>query len=101
MKTLQRILIATAFVARAASAQAPSDQQAPPHGEHGQHEPHRPPGLDIDRLTVLLDLDPSQKAQVQDALDSQRAAMRAERKANDTAGTRPTFAEMQARRAES
>jgi Spy/CpxP family protein refolding chaperone len=101
MKPLHTILIATAFVARAASAQVPSDQPAPPTGQHAPRGPHGPPGLDIDRLTVLLDLDPYQKSQVQAALDAQRAAMRAERKANETSGTRPTFAEMQARRTES
>jgi Spy/CpxP family protein refolding chaperone len=101
MKTLNAILIATVFAAPAASAQAPSDQPAPPHGQHGQRGPHAPPGLDIDRLTVLLDLDPYQKSQVQDALDAEREAMRAGRKANETSGTRPTLAEMQARRTES
>jgi Spy/CpxP family protein refolding chaperone len=85
--------------AAAAAAQAPSDQ-APPTAQHAPHGRHGPPGLDIDRLTVLLDLDPYQKQQVAEVLDVQRNAMRAERQANEASGTRPNFADMQARRVE-
>jgi hypothetical protein len=49
---------------------------------------------------VLLDLDPYQKGQVQQALTDQRNAMRAERQNEKAAGTRPSFQEMQARRAQ-
>ena len=89
-------LAATGF---ATQAQAPSDQPAPspPHGMHG---PRGPGGFDIDRLAVLLDLDPYQKGQVQQALTDQRNAMRAERQTDKAAGTRPSFQEMQARRAQ-
>src|SRR5262249_53334437 len=95
------IAIAICFAAKAASAQAPSDQPAPPPGQHGPHGPHGPPGLDIDRLTVLLDLDPYQKNQVAQALQDQRTAMRAERQANEASGTRPNFADVQAQRVQS
>jgi Spy/CpxP family protein refolding chaperone len=100
MKAIRTMLFAICFAAKAASAQAPADQPTPPPGQHGPHGPHAPPGLDVDRLTVLLDLDPYQKAQVEQVLDTQREAMRAERKANENAATKPTFADMQARRAE-
>jgi len=97
MKTFSAIAIAICCAAQAASAQAPSDQPAPPPGQHG---PHGPPGLDIDRLTVLLDLDPYQKGQVAQALQDQRNAMRAERQANEASGTRPNFADVRAHRAQ-
>jgi hypothetical protein len=100
MRTISAIAIAVCFAAKAASAQAPSDQPAPPPGQHGPHGPHGPPGLDIDRLAVLLDLDPYQKGQVAQALQDQRSAMRAERQANEASGTKPTFADMQAHRAQ-
>lgn len=80
-------------------AQTTTDQPAAPPG-NGWHGPHRPPGFDIDRLAVLLDLDPYQKDQVQQALTDQRNAMRAERQNDKAAGTRPSFQEMQARRAQ-
>jgi len=83
----------------AAHAQTTSDQPPPPPGPHGRG-PHGPPGLDIERLTVLLDLDPYQAGQVQQALTDQRNAMRAERQNEKAAGTRPSFQEMQARRAQ-
>ena len=100
MKTIRTIVIAICFAAKAASAQAPADQPTPPTGQHAPHGPHGPPGLDIDRLTVLLDLDPYQKGLVQQALSEQREAMRAERKANETSGTRPSFEDVQAHRAQ-
>jgi Spy/CpxP family protein refolding chaperone len=80
-------------------AQTTTDQPSAPPG-NGRHGPHRPPGFDIDRLAVLLDLDPYQKDQVQQALTDQRNAMRAERQNDKAAGTRPSFQEMQARRAQ-
>ena len=100
MKTLPATLLAMCFAA-AAAAQAPSDQSAPPTGQHGPRGPHGgPPGLDIDRLTVLLDLDPYQKQQVAQVLNDQRNTMRAERQANEASGTRPNFADVQAHRVE-
>src|SRR5215471_17642685 len=98
MRTISAIAIAICFAAKAASAQAPSDQPAPPPAQHGPHGPHGPPGLDIDRLTVLLDLDPYQQNQVAQALQDQRNAMRAQRQANEASGTRPNFADVQAQR---
>jgi len=100
MKSIPAVVVALCFAAKAASAQAPSDPPAPPPGQHGPHGPHGPPGLDIDRLTVLLDLDPYQKGQVAQALQDQRNAMRAERQANEASGTRPSFADVQAQRAQ-
>ena len=84
----------------AAQAQTTTDQPTPPPAPNGWHGSHGPPGLDIDRLTVLLDLDPYQKGQVQQALTDQRNAMRAERQNEKAAGDRPSFQEMQARRAQ-
>jgi len=100
MKAMSTTLIALCVAARIASAQAqaPVDPPTPPPAQHGPHGPHGPPGLDIDRLTVLLDLDPYQKGVVQQALTEQRDAMRTARKANETSGTRPSFAEAQAQR---
>jgi hypothetical protein len=100
MKAISTILFAICVAAKAASAQGPSDQPAPPTGQHAPHGPHGPPGLDIDRLTVLLDLDPYQQQQVAQVLSDQRNAMRAERQANEASGTRPNFADLQAHRVE-
>jgi hypothetical protein len=105
MKAIRTTIFALCLAAKgyATQAQAPTDQPAPPpapNGWHGPHGPHGPPGLDIDRLAVLLDLDPYQKGQVQQALTDQRNAMRAERQADKAAGTRPSFQDMQARRAQ-
>jgi hypothetical protein len=57
-----------------------------------------PPGLDIDKLEILLDLDAYQKSEVQKVLDSQRDAMRAKREQLRSSGTRPSFDEMQKER---
>ena len=84
----------------ATQAQGTADQPTPPQAPHGWHGPHGGPGLDIDRLTVLLDLDPYQAGQVQQALTDERNAMRAQRNSDKAAGTRPSFQEMQARRAQ-
>ena len=98
MKPIRTTIFALCLAAKgyATQAQAPADQSAPPPAPNG---PHGPPGLDIERLTVLLDLDPYQAGQVQQALTDQRNAMRAERQNDKAAGTRPSFQEMQARRA--
>jgi hypothetical protein len=102
MKPIRTTLFALCFAAAtyASQAQTTSDQPTPPppHDWHGG--PHGPPGLDIDRLTVLLDLDPYQAGQVQQAITDQRNAMRAERQNEKAAGTRPSPQEIQARRAQ-
>jgi Spy/CpxP family protein refolding chaperone len=102
MKPIRTTIFALCLAAKgyATQAQAPADQPAPPPAPNGPHGPHGPPGLDIERLTVLLDLDPYQAGQVQQALTDQRDAMRAERQNEKAAGTRPSFQEMEARRAQ-
>jgi hypothetical protein len=105
MKAIRTTIFTLCLAAKgyATQAQAPADQPAPPpapNGWHGPHGPLGPAGLDIDRLAVLLDLDPYQKGQVQQALTDQRNAMRAERQTDKAAGTRPSFQDMQARRAQ-
>jgi hypothetical protein len=57
-----------------------------------------PPGFDIDKLEVLLDLDAYQKQEVQKVLDTQREAMRAKREQMRSSNTRPSFEEMQKER---
>ena len=98
MKPIRTTIFALCLAAKgyATQAQAPTDQPAPPPAPNGWHGHHGPPGLDIDRLTVLLDLDPYQEGQVQQALTDQRNAMRAERQSDKAAGARPSFQEMQA-----
>ena len=100
MKPIRTTIFALCLAATslASQAQTTSDQPTPP--PQGRHGPPGPPGLDIERLTVLLDLDPYQAQQVQQALTDQRNAMRAERQSDKAAGTRPSFQEMQARRAQ-
>ena len=102
MKPIRTTIFALCLAAKgyATQAQASNDQPAQPPAPNGWHGHHGPPGLDIDRLTVLLDLDPYQAGQVQQALTDERAAMRAERNNDKAAGTRPSFQEMQARRAQ-
>ena len=61
----------------------------------------QPPGgpprmLDIDRLTILLDLDAYQQSEVERILQAQREAMRSEFQARD--GERPSREEMMAAR---
>jgi len=103
MKPIRTTIFALglAAISYASQAQTTSDQPTPPPPPNGWHGPPQgPPGFDIDRLTVLLDLDPYQAGQVQQALTDQRNAMRAERQNDKAAGTRPSFQEMQARRAQ-
>jgi len=70
---------------------------SPPPGAPG-HGPGARPGMSIDKLEVLLDLDAYQKQEVQKILDEQHAAMRAKREQLRNSQTRPSFAEMQAQR---
>jgi Spy/CpxP family protein refolding chaperone len=58
--------------------------------------PHR--GPDIERLTILLDLDAGQKVAVQKVLDEQRAQMQALRQQAKTSQERPTREQMHASR---
>jgi hypothetical protein len=55
-------------------------------------------GADIERLAVLLDLDPYQKQEVERVLEEQREAARAERDAREATDERPSFEELQSRR---
>jgi Spy/CpxP family protein refolding chaperone len=56
------------------------------------------PGLNIDKLEVLLDLDAYQKQEVQKIFEEQREAMRAKRAQLRESKTRPSFEQMQAER---
>jgi hypothetical protein len=101
MNHLKYLVAALGMAAVVASAQPPGPPGGPPHGP-----PHGGPGFgfggppDIDRLAILLDLDPYQKGEVQRVLTAQRDAMKAERQQHAAAGDhqRPSFEEMQARR---
>jgi hypothetical protein len=86
MRRLNYLVAVFGLVAAAASAQPPG----PPPG-------HRGP-LDIESLTVLLDLDAYQKGEVERILKEQREAMRGQRANHAESDERPSFEEMQARR---
>ena len=74
--------------AAAAFAQAPPDH--PPGPPNAAHQ--------LDRLTTLLDLTDTQRAQVKTILDAEHAKMRAQFQAAQASGTKPTFEEMRAAR---
>jgi Spy/CpxP family protein refolding chaperone len=77
--------------ASAAFAQTPSEQHSgPPNPAH-----------QLDRLTTLLDLTDTQKAQVKTILDAEHAKMRAQFQAAKASGTKPSFDEMRAARQQS
>ena len=59
-------------------------------------QPHRPPFMDIDKLAVLLDLNDSQKSEVDRVLTEQRDAVKAKRDEVQSSGDRPSYEEMQA-----
>lgn len=63
----------------------------PPQGMGG-------PGMNIDKLEILLDLDAYQKQEVQKILEAQHTAMRAKREEMRAAQTRPSREEMMAQR---
>ena len=87
MKSFRRSwLAALAVIATTVAAQPPG----PPGG---------PPMMDIDRLAVLLELDAYQKQELGRILDEEREARRAQRNAFEESGKRPSFDEMEARRA--
>ena len=52
--------------------------------------PHGGPGHDMDRMAILLDLNDSQKAEVQKILGEQHEKVRAVHEEKRAAGTRPT-----------
>jgi periplasmic protein CpxP/Spy len=54
------------------------------------HPEHGPQGPDMDRIAVLLDLNDSQKAQVQKIFDEQHEKMKAAHDQASSAGTKPT-----------
>ena len=69
-----------------AFAQTPSEPPSgPPNAAH-----------QLDRLTTLLDLTDTQKAQVKTILDAEHAKMRAQFQAAKASGTKPSFDEMRA-----
>ncbi len=59
-------------------------------------QPHRPPFMDIDKLAVLLDLNDSQKGEVDRVLTEQRDAFKAKHDEVRASGERPSFEEMHA-----
>ena len=59
----------------------------------GPHEGH--PGPDLDRMAVLLDLNDSQKAEVQKIFDEQHQKLDAKHEELKAAGTKPTREERQ------
>ena len=59
--------------------------------------PMRPPGLGIDRLTVLLDFNDTQKAAVQQVLEEEHKTAQADREQAMASGVRPTHEEMKAK----
>ena len=59
------------------------------NAEHGRHR-----GPDMERMAILLDLNESQKTEVEKILNEQREKFRAEREQYRAQGTRPTREEM-------
>ncbi len=85
MRAIKSVLLILPFVAAAAAAQPPG----PPPGAR----------MDIDRLAILLDLDPYQKGEVERVLKEQRDAMLAAREARAAEGAeRPSFEDVRASR---
>jgi hypothetical protein len=82
-----KILVATLGLAATAALAQPA-----PGGFGG------PRVADIERLAVLLDLDPYQKQEVERVLKEQREAARAERDAREADDERPSLEEMRSRR---
>jgi Spy/CpxP family protein refolding chaperone len=77
--------------ASVAFAQTPSEQRSgPPNAAH-----------QLDRLTTLLDLTDTQKAQVKTILDAEHAKRIAQYQAAKASGTKPSFDEMRAARQQS
>ncbi|MEO8468017.1 MAG: hypothetical protein ABI640_22085 [Gammaproteobacteria bacterium] len=96
MNQLKVIVAVLGMAAAAAYAQPPAPAGGPPGGGPGFGGPPN-----IERLTILLDLDPYQAGEVQRVFTAQRDAMKAERQQRRAAGgdhQRPSFEEMQAKR---
>ena len=71
-----------------ALAQTPPDRPpGPPNAEH-----------QLERLTTLLELTDTQKAQVKTILDAEHAKMKAQFQTAQASGTKPTFEAMRAAR---
>jgi hypothetical protein len=81
-----------AVLGLAAAGVAVAQPPGPPHGG---------PALDIERLTILLDLDAYQKGEVERLLTEQREQNRAARAALADSDERPSFEDIQARREQS
>jgi Spy/CpxP family protein refolding chaperone len=79
--------LAALLVVGVALAQSPAP--GPNHGG-GEHQ--------LERLTTLLDLTDTQKAQVKTILDAEHAKMRAQFQAAQASGTKPSPEQMQAAR---
>ena len=75
-----------------ASAQTPPADSPPPASTPGAHLNR------LDRMAILLDLTPEQKAQVQQVLDQQRQQMRAFWQQQHASGAQPDFQQMRAER---
>ena len=82
IKSSARTLIVAALLAGAAAAQPPGR------------------GIDMEQMTVLLDLDDYQRSEVERILEEQRAAAMARRDEAQASGARPSREEMQAYRAQ-
>lgn len=54
------------------------------------HPDHGPPGPDMDRMAILLDLNDSQKAEVQKVFTEQHEKLKAAHDQQASAGTKPT-----------
>jgi len=94
MIQLKYVVAALGMAAGAALAQPPGPPGGPPGGPGFGGPPN------IERLTILLDLDPYQAGEVQRVLTAQREAMKSERqqRAASAERQRPSFEEMQAKR---
>jgi|SRR5579871_2091062 len=81
-----------------AFAQAPDSSGGGPGGYGGGHR--ESPEQRLDRLATLLDLTAAQKTQVGAVLEAEHAQMKAQREKNEASGTKPTFGQMKAERAQ-
>ena len=80
-----RLLALALCVVSAAIAQSPP--QEPSNGGGGRQ---------LERLTTLLDLTDTQKAQVKTVLEAEHAKMRAQFQSAKASGTKPSFEQMRA-----
>ena len=80
---------ALALLCVVSSAIAQNPPQGPPNGG-SEHQ--------LERLTTLLDLTDTQKAQVKTILDAEHAKMRAQFESAQASGTKPSFEQMRTAR---